>query len=89
MKVIVKDNFIGLYDENNEIQGRLDFKLVNGVLICMHTEVNPKLQGHGYAGLLFDKLIEFADENNYKINGLCSYVRNKLNTKDEYAKYRI
>ena len=52
----------------------LDFDLKDGVLNAYHTGVRKELEGQGIAANLFDKLVEYARENNYKIIPSCSYI---------------
>ena len=47
-------------------------------IIADHTYVSESLRGQGVAGKLFDKLIEYAEEENKKIVPECSYVKVKL-----------
>lgn len=56
----------------------LDFEIKNSVLNAYHTGVRPEYEGQGIAGKLFDKMVEYAREKNYKITPSCSYVSAKF-----------
>ena len=52
----------------------LDYDLQNGILNAYHTGVRRELEGQGIAGLLFDEMVKYARENNYKVIPTCSYI---------------
>lgn len=86
MSEILKGNnkfYIG-EDENNPI-AQITYKDKDAnTIIADHTYVSDELRGQGIAGKLFDKLIEFAREENKKIVPLCSYVKVKMERSSEY-----
>lgn len=86
MSEILKGNnkyYIG-EDENNPI-AQITYKDKDAnTIIADHTYVSDELRGQGIAGQLFDKLIEFAREENKKIVPLCSYVKVKMERSSEY-----
>ena len=64
----------------------LDFDLKDGIINAFHTGVRKELEGQGIAAKLFDKLVEYARENNYKIIPSCSYILVKFRRRpDEFA----
>lgn len=64
----------------------LDFDVKDNVLNAYHTGVRKELEGQGIAAKLFDKLVEYARENNYKIIPSCSYISVKFRRRpDEFA----
>ena len=64
----------------------LDFDLKHNVLNAFHTGVRKELEGQGIAAKLFDKLVEYARKNNYKIIPSCSYILVKFRRRpDEFA----
>ncbi len=64
----------------------LDFDLKDNVLNAFHTGVRKELEGQGIAAKLFDKLVEYARENNYKIIPSCSYILVKFRRRpDDFA----
>ena len=64
----------------------LDFDVKDNVLNAYHTGVRKELEGQGIAAQLFDKLVEYAREKNYKIIPSCSYISVKFRRHpDEFA----
>ena len=64
----------------------LDFDLKDNVLNAFHTGVRKELEGQGIAAKLFDKLVEYARKNNYKIIPSCSYILVKFRRRpDKFA----
>lgn len=73
------NNSGGFYIFDNGMQiAELEFKIEHNVLNAYHTGVNPKLQGQGIAGKLFDKMVEFAREKHYRVLPTCSYILAKF-----------
>ncbi len=52
-----------------------------GVIVVSTTFVPESQRGKGIAAKLSQKLVEFADENGYKIYPLCSYTQKYLERK--------
>ncbi|MBS9775511.1 MAG: N-acetyltransferase [Fusobacterium sp.] len=71
-----------IHDANKDILAQLEYKRVNNILTADHTEVSESLKGQGIAGKLFNELVKYARENNYKINPVCTYVQKKLEKPD-------
>lgn len=75
--------FIG--DSENNPKAEITYTHQNeGVIVADHTYVSEELRGQGVAGQLFNQLIAFARENNYKIIPQCSYVKTKMEKTNEY-----
>ena len=51
------------------------------IIVVSTTYVPESQRGKGIAGKLSAKLVEFADENGYKIYPLCSYTQKYLERK--------
>ena len=65
--------------EQNEQQiAELDFTLKEDVMNAYHTGVRKELEGQGIAGMLFDEMVKYARENNYKVIPSCSYILAKF-----------
>lgn len=78
----------GSFFINNEERqiAELDFDLKDNVINAFHTGVRKELEGQGIAAKLFDKLVEYARKNNYKIIPSCSYILVKFGRRpDEFA----
>lgn len=46
----------------------------NGILIIDYTQTRKELEGRGLASMLVKQSVEFARENNYKIDPLCPFA---------------
>jgi predicted GNAT family acetyltransferase len=59
--------------------------MLNGRNITMtHTEVPPAFEGKGIAAKLAKFALDWAKENDYKVNPLCPYIKNYVNKHPEY-----
>lgn len=75
-----------ILSDKNETIASLDFNIEGNTINSYHTGVNKELEGKGIAKQLFNRLIEFAREHQYKINPTCSYIAINLQRhKEEYA----
>ena len=84
----INDNNRGSFfiDKDGKQIAELDFELKDNVLNAFHTGVRKELEGQGIAAKLFDKLVEYALKNNYKIIPSCSYILVKFRRRpDEFA----
>lgn len=55
--------------------GEIDYTVdATGALCATHTEVNSEFSGQGYAALLVDALVAFAEQEHIGIIPACSYV---------------
>ena len=69
----------GFFIENDGRQiAELDFEIKNNILNAYHTGVRKELEGQCIAGKLFDELVNYARENNYKVIPSCSYILAKF-----------
>ena len=84
---IDKNNRGSFFIEKEGTQiAELDFDVKANVLNAYHTGVRKELEGQGIAAKLFDKLVEYARENNYKIIPSCSYIAAKFKRRpDEFV----
>lgn len=56
----------------------------NGVMIIDHTETRPELEGQGLASKLVKKIVDYARENNLKIDPLCPFAEVQFDQNKEY-----
>jgi len=54
---------------------RCDYRMVDGVMHLVHTEVAPALEGRGVAAALVRAALAWAAEQQLKVRPRCSYVR--------------
>ena len=56
----------------------------NGVLIIDHTQTRSTLEGNGLASKLLKRSVEYARENNFKIDPLCPFAEVQFDLNKEY-----
>jgi len=63
----------------------LQYRLKDGVMKIVHTEVPPDLAGHGIAADLMRAALEAARANGWRVITACSYAKEFLERHPEYA----
>ena len=63
----------------------LEYSMTGNVLELIHTEVPSKLRGLGLASLLAENALQFARENNLKVDVICPSVQEYLAKHPEYS----
>lgn len=58
------------------------------ILTIDHTEVRPELEGQGIATKLLAHSVDFARENNYKIDPLCPFAEVQFDRNESYKDVR-
>jgi predicted GNAT family acetyltransferase len=66
-------------------RGLLQYRLKDGVMKIVHTEVPPELSDHGIAAELMRTALETARANGWRVVPACSYARAYLQRHPEYA----
>lgn len=56
----------------------------NKIMTLDHTETDPSMTGEGLASGLVKHSVEFARENNLKIDPLCEYAAKQFERHEEY-----
>lgn len=64
----------GIYLEDRQGKAEITYSIYNGVMRVDHTFVPDSMRGKGIAKKLVLEVIDYAKENNYKIEPVCSYV---------------
>ncbi len=70
-----------------EVEGRLarcDYRMNDGVLHLVHTEVPPALEGRGIGGALVRAALEHASAQGLRVRPGCSFVRAYLTRHPEF-----
>ena len=70
------------------VEGRLSqlqYRLRDGIMKIVHTEVPPELSGHGIAGDLMRAALAWARSNGWRVQPACSYAQAFLDAHAEYA----
>jgi predicted GNAT family acetyltransferase len=63
----------------------LQYRLKEGVMTIVHTEVPAALAGHGIAGDLVRTALDTARGNGWRVVAACSYTKAFLQRHPEYA----
>lgn len=61
-------------EQDDKLIAELDFQVKDGVLDAYHTGVRPEFEGQGIAGRLFDQMVDYAREHDYKVLPTCPYI---------------
>ena len=61
----------------------------NGIMVIDHTETRPELEGKGLASRLVKRSVEFAREQNIKIDPLCPFAEVQFDQNKEYQDVRV
>ncbi|HXF46594.1 MAG TPA: GNAT family N-acetyltransferase [Burkholderiaceae bacterium] len=57
------------------LMSRADYRLVDGIMHLVHTEVPPQQQGRRLAAALVAAALAYARAHGLKVRPVCSYVR--------------
>lgn len=71
-------------DENGEWIAELSYTKNNGIMTIDHTEIAEKLRGEGIGQDLVKAAVEYARENELKINPLCPYAKKVIDRTPEF-----
>lgn len=58
--------------------GYMSISVDGRLLNVYYTKIDENLEGHGYAKLLLDRLVSFAEEKDLMIDPECDFVRQQL-----------
>ena len=73
-------------EQDDKLIAELDFQVKDGVLDAYHTGVRPQFEGQGIAGRLFDEMVKYAREHDYKVLPSCPYILVKFRRNpDDFA----
>lgn len=61
----------------------------NGILVIDHTETRPSLEGQGLASKLVKKIVEYAREENLKVDPLCPFAEVQFDENQDYKDVRV
>jgi len=65
-----------------------NYRLSNGVLTILHTEVPKTMEGRGIGSALARGLLDIARSQGLKVQPLCPFVRAFMDRHPEYAELR-
>lgn len=64
---------------------QLQYRLREGAIVYVHTEVPPSLERHGIAGKLAKHGLDYARANGLRVVPLCPYVAAYIEQHPQYA----
>lgn len=76
-------------DEEGIISELTYTKQENGILVIDHTETRNELEGRGLASRLLKKTVDYARENQLKIDPLCPFAEVKFDENPDYQDVRV
>jgi predicted GNAT family acetyltransferase len=74
-----------LLDDSGAMIGQIRYVLEPGAVVLVHTEVDPRFEGHGLAGELVQGAMNDLRERGLKMIPVCPYVRAWLRRHPEQA----
>ncbi|GAB3658717.1 GNAT family N-acetyltransferase [Actinocorallia lasiicapitis] len=67
-----------------ELGGFAEYKLNPGSISFIHTEIDPRFEGHGLAGRLVREALDTARERGLKVYPYCPFVRGWIAKHPDY-----
>lgn len=84
-----QDEFAFRNEDNGTVNGEITWTQMADVMVVEHTFVNENMRNQGLAKKLVDRAVEYARENEYKIEPVCSYVATVFERYDEYEDVKV
>lgn len=78
------DAFAFRHEQDGKMLAEITWTLLADVMVMDHTYVSEDLRGQGVAKKLLDRAAEYAREQGYKMEAVCSYVVTAFNRYKEY-----
>ena len=73
-------------EQDDKVMGEMVVGISGTALTVYHTEVDPELEGQGFARQLLDKMVAYAREKSLQVIPLCEYVHTQFKRHpEEYA----
>jgi len=72
-------------DEAGEVRGFIQYRRGDGVLTLVHTDVEPKWEGHGVGSALVQGALEDIRARGLKVRPLCPFVAAYIERHPEYG----
>ena len=86
LKFNTDNNLIYIGNNENEKEAYVSFSIVdNSLLTIRHIYVDSKFRGQGISSKLLITLVNYAQENNFKIRSMCGYSSSWLAKHEEYS----
>ncbi|WP_421384855.1 GNAT family N-acetyltransferase [Bacillus salacetis] len=71
-----------LGQSENEPEAEIVYSSDGDAIVIEHTFVSEKLRGQGIGEKLVDQAVQYAEENNLKIDSQCPYAKSILEKKE-------
>lgn len=84
-----QDEFSFRYEDNETVNGEITWTQMADVMVVEHTFVNENMRNQGLAKKLVDRAVQYARDNEYKIEPVCSYVATVFERYDEYEDVKV
>lgn len=84
-----QDEFAFRNEDNGTVNAEITWTQMADVMVVEHTFVNENMRNQGLAKELVDRAVEYARENEYKIEPVCSYVATVFERYDEYEDVKV
>lgn len=78
------DAFAFQHKQDGKMLAEITWTLLADVMVMDHTYVSESLRGQGVAKKLLDRAAEYAREQGYKMEAVCSYVVTAFERYKEY-----
>lgn len=78
------EEFAFEYEKDGKLLAEIIWTQLGDIMVVEHTFVDSSLRGQGIAKQLLNKAAEYARENEYKIEAVCSYVVKVFETSHDY-----
>lgn len=78
------EEFAFEYTQNGQVLAEIIWTQLGDIMVIDHTFVDSSLRGQGIAKQLLARAVEYARENEYKIDAVCSYVVKAFEISHEY-----
>jgi uncharacterized protein len=67
-----------------EVVGELRYRLEPGVIVLVHTDIEPRFEGQGLASKLIRGALDDVRQRGLKVTPLCPFVRSFIDRHPEY-----
>ncbi|MDG2448843.1 MAG: GNAT family N-acetyltransferase [Saprospiraceae bacterium] len=67
-----------------EVIAKVDYRMREGLMLLVHSEVPYSLRGQGIGRVLVEKVFEYIDVHNLKASALCSFIAAVANKSDKW-----
>ena len=84
-----QDEFAFRNEDDGTVNAEITWTQMADVMVVEHTFVNETMRNQGLAKKLVYRAVEYARENEYKIEPVCSYVASVFERYDEYDDVKV